>query len=336
MPRSTRNANYDTRSQSETSTGSRTDTSDRTEASIHAFEEAHLESNLYPELDKLNVVTAFPGSLTYRQLLLQSLPNVPSILMQLVERIDKEVPPLRNLCFGISELSMKDCDRILTTLTTAKNNAQICQQIIDNCKLSQVAQLLQLLFLRLENPPFVATDSFCDSVLQKGYFVHPRLQTRKDATNNMTRATKECLSSLNVYQQATLSYFIERCQRWCQSEVAYTIHRDETASATTIYNEALRFLSRMFADCVIGLPRSYIASRIMMNNLDSLTEIKRGIFTVLIAIISTSVWHSNSIDTLYIPRDLLPPITITSPTPVSEGHGIKPTNLQKIRSFNWL
>ncbi|TPP64611.1 hypothetical protein FGIG_05447 [Fasciola gigantica] len=333
MPR--RATSSDQRSVSETSTGSRTDTSDATEASISAYEEGELTTNLYPELDKLNPVTEFPGSLSYKQLLYFTLPNVPNILMQLVDRIDKSTPPLTGLCFGISDTSMKECDRTLNTLTTARKDVALCEQIIGNCSPAQAAQLLQLLFLRLENPPFVATDTFCDVVFQKGYFVNPRMQVRKDVTSHMTRITKECLATLNVYQQATVSYFIQRCQRWCQSEVAHTIERNPAASATTTYNEALRFLSRMFAECVIGLPRSYIASRIMINRHESLMEIKRSIFFVLIAIISSNLWHTHSIETLYIPRELLPPITITSPTPASENVA-KPSNLQKIRSFNWL
>ncbi|KAA0200249.1 hypothetical protein FBUS_03600 [Fasciolopsis buskii] len=333
MPR--RPVSSDQRSISETSTGSRTDTSDATEAPVSAYEEAELSANLYPELDKFILITEFPRTLSYRQLLYFMLPNVPNILMQLVDRIDKAIPPLIGLCFGISDTSIKECDRMLTTITAARKDVNLCEQIIANCRPSQAAQLLQLLFLRLEDPPFVATDTLCDTVFQKGYFINPRMQVRKEVTSQITRITKECLSTLNVYQQATVSYFIQRCQRWCQSEVAYTIGRNPAANATTIYNEALRFLSRMFAECVIGLPRSYVASRIMINRHDSLMEIKRNIFFVLTAVISNNLWHTNSIETLYIPRDLLPPITITSPIQGNE-YNTKPFIPQKIRSFNWL
>ncbi|KAF5401452.1 hypothetical protein PHET_05172 [Paragonimus heterotremus] len=323
----------------ETSMDKKTNASPKSEASVSAYVETQLKAPHYPDMEYVNPTTAFPRTTSYKSLLTELLPNVPTLLTRFVERIDAEIPPMVKICFGINNDSLIECDRVLTTLIATKNDVDLCDKIIGSCTLSEVAQLVQLFFLRLEDPPFVASPALCDAVCEQGVFLRPRKLSRKDLASRLSRATRDCLSSLTVYQQATVSYFVQRCQRWCQSEVAYYINRDMSFSATNTYTEAIRFLSRMFGSSIIGLPTAYIASRMISGNRSPLTALKEEIFMNLVGVIGSHVWHGNSIEMLHIPGQQSIPVlmkTQSCQSLSSEQTVSKTQSLQKIRSFNWL
>ncbi|KER19103.1 hypothetical protein T265_12006 [Opisthorchis viverrini] len=300
--------------------------------------EIHLKTPHYPELDNIQSRTAYPGTVSYKFMLTDRLPNVPNLLIQLIKRIDSEVPPLVKLCYGQNKDSLTECDRILTTLIATKKDTELCDTIINSCRLSEVAHLIQLFFLRLENPPFVAPPLFCETVCGGGFFIHPRKIARKESLcSRVAKVTQECLAGLNIYQQATVSYFIQRCQRWCQAEVAYQLKQDYTISANNTYTEAIRFLSRMFADCFVGLPQAYVAARTMSGHCQPTLEMKREVFMTLVGAVGYHIWHGNSIDTLYIPGTQQPgTLSKIYSRPSSTETCLAKHSMHKVRSFNWI
>ena len=324
-----KNKQYENTSVSEISSESKTDVSEINDGP--STSNVHRED--YPELDNLKVITSRPSSLTYEELMVDTLPNIPKLLIELLSRVDREIPPLGKLCYGINEYTMSRCDLILDSLVYSEGNDGLCSNMIENCYVQEAVQLIQLLLLRLENPPFIASVDFCETLNKQGFFVTPRLGKRKDALGNRSRITRDCLRALTVHQKATLSYFIERCQKWCQLEVAYGLRKNPDMNPMNIYNEAIEFLSLLFADCLIGLPKHYVASRIIKECFEPIDVFKRDIFVFLIGLIGPNVWHANSIETLYVPKNSMKHknTSISSDESPNKTH-----SLHKIRSFNWL
>ncbi|VDQ07742.1 unnamed protein product [Trichobilharzia regenti] len=271
----------------------------------------------YPDFEHITFTTILPRSVDYTEAADESVSYVPIVLMELLKSVDRFIPPLSRAFYGINADNYQESDRILSILidfcnhTTSRDHDEWQRNLIQQCSPTTLMQLIQLYFLRLKSPLFIATPQFCDIIQEKDFFFNYKSPSCSDMNNQVTRAVKECLKGLSIYQQATLSYFIERCQRWCHSEVAYQIKAKVNRSADIIYGETIKLLSQLFANCIIGLTKEYISSRLLKcdtnNTTTHLDQLKREIFVLLTGMVSTNVWHINSIKAINAKREEIRP-----------------------------
>ncbi|CAH8873293.1 unnamed protein product [Trichobilharzia szidati] len=254
----------------------------------------------YPDIPSVVLKTSLPATLSYEQTVWSDLPNIPTLLIELLSEIDKCIPPLKYIGYGIGDYTLKHCDKILNVLLSARYESDFRKSIIHQCQRSLLAQIIVLFLLRMEDPPFIATSTLCSALLEKKISIN--LQTPKcdqyDA--NIEMIIKDCLTPLSIYQKATISYFIEKCQRWCQSEIAYQIKQNSKVEQNEVYSKLLEFLAHFFSKSLIGLPKSYISSLLLAHSNADLDNIREEIFIVLTGMISSYFWHRNSIECLCI------------------------------------
>ncbi|VDL92862.1 unnamed protein product [Schistocephalus solidus] len=297
-------------------------------------------------------VTLWPRSLQFESLTHEKPNPTPVILLALLEAMDGVVPPVDKILNGLTEESMRNCDSLLGHLVNdvGKTNKVLCDHLLSSLSPGELAQMLQLLFLRFERPVFEALPEMCQFIHRRIFYMDPRM-SRCRAKNNIVftkggKLVQQCIDRMSTHQRAILATFLKYCQRWCQAHVGSKMREDCQRNSVSEYTEAISCLSGLFCGSLIGIPRAYISASFRSDDSGSVNALKRDVFNFLLTMTSTELWHSISFHQLVeIDEEKVPTKDITEvkdegakegPNAKSIKHTISNSAPQKTKSFNWI
>lgn len=241
--------------------------------------------------------TSLARTLAYEKLLPES-PHcaTPTVLAQLLNELDRKTPPLERLLSGMTQETLKQADALLTCLVTDDKRREFGPLLIKSLPSGILVQMVQILFLRFQEPVFFASSALCNYVHNSAYMLNPRSgvcrsETTRASANGGHKFVAACMDHMKPQQQAVTATVIKFCQKWCRAHLGYMMHKHGHNDSNLEYAEAISFLSSLFASCLIGVPQGYVALRHMGSDFGSVAALKRDIFIYLLNTVTQERWH---------------------------------------------
>ncbi|VDL85381.1 unnamed protein product [Schistocephalus solidus] len=243
--------------------------------------------------------TRFPKSLTYTQMQKSGFFQVPEIIILIMERLDKCLPPLSGLLNGCLPETVSQCEDMLSTLVNGQAfRSPFSLRTLDEATPVQLCVMLKLFLLRLELPPFLASIELCDILRKEPFKVTPNIGMCRPVTYEiLSKELKGSLVHSSPAQTATFAYIMERFQRWCHEEVAFRLkHGDTSVDRTQVFEDAVDLLTHIFGHCLVGLDRCYLAA-LVFNKVENYSpeKIIQTILRLCMGFIVTRFWHDISL-----------------------------------------
>ncbi|VDN13552.1 unnamed protein product [Dibothriocephalus latus] len=243
--------------------------------------------------------TRFPKSLTYKQMQKSSFLQVPEIIILIMERLDKCLPPLSKFLNGCLPETVSQCEDMLSTLVNGQAfRSPYSLKTLDDANPVQLCIMLKLFLLRLELPPFLASIELCEILRKEPFKVTPNIGMCRAVTYEiLSKELKGSLVHSSAAQTATFAYIMERFQRWCHEEVAFRLKNGDTSvDRTQVFEDAVELLTHVFGPCLVGLDYGYLAAMVFNKVEDYTPEIIiQTILRLCMGFIVTRFWHDISL-----------------------------------------
>nr|VZI34651.1 unnamed protein product [Spirometra erinaceieuropaei] len=247
----------------------------------------------------LEPFTQFPKSVTYASMQTPGFLQVPDLIVLLLERMDKFVPPLPNLFNGYTADLLNESEVLLSALIHGGDfHAAFIGRELDEASPTQLCILLQLFLLRLEYPPLLASEELCGLLSQEDFPVTPIVGVCNPVTYDfVAKELKASLVGSLVAQNATYAFIMERFQRWCQKELAFRLAGGGSSlESAEVYKQAVDFLARLFSNSLIGINNYYLAANRMRTCCHiSAPDMKQKIVRLCLGFIPSRFWHDISL-----------------------------------------
>ncbi|BHF67209.1 hypothetical protein SprV_0301023400 [Sparganum proliferum] len=225
--------------------------------------------------------------------------QVPEIIILIMDRMDKCLPPLSGVLNGCLPETVDKCEDMLSTLVNGQAfRSPFSVRALDEATPVQLCVMLKLFLLRLELPPFLASIELCDILRKEPFKVTPNIGMCRAVTYEiLSKELKGSLVHSSPAQTATFAYIMERFQRWCHEEVAFRLkHGDTSVDRAQVFEDAVNLLTHIFGHCLVGLDRCYLAA-LVFNKVENYSpeQIRHTILRLCLGYIVTRFWHDISL-----------------------------------------